>query len=321
MTMRNLCLSALLAAGLLFSLPVLAQDAKKQDNKKPPSVDDILGALNKKNDKKDVAGKDDAKDPKKPGAKDDKNGKDKKDLGLDDKKSKLEYGTVAVGSVQRVEANGELALKITTKIQVQHADAAQRMFNYNKSLADRANDLARRQFDIQRERNPQQRQNLIQQYYQQVASYANNPIKPPELYYAKDVTNDVIVRLGKDVIVRTLFPEPQYDDKGNPIQLTPQKIKEMRGPEGYPAFPAQLSDLRTGQTVQIYLARPKGAVNPKDKNKKTAIGDIIGKQQKPNPNPNPNNAKDGGNAPAVDELENPNIPEVVMIVIVKENSQ
>ena len=272
---------------LFFAGSLCAQDAPKKGG----------DLLDKKKDDK-------AKDKKKDGKTDTKKDK-KKDV---TKTKKLEYGTVFVGQVTRVgnRGPGDLALRVTYNRMIMRSDARKRVYDYQRSLAQRQQDLARKMYNIQRERNPRTRQRLIYEYQR---ALRKAPPRQPELYEKKTFTQNINVRLGGKVIVRTNFPEPMYDNKGNLVKFTPELIKKIRGPEGYPGFPAKRSTLQNGQTLQIFLKKVKMPKRTKGKDKKKApnIGDILGKgKKKSSPN---------------DVLVDASIPEAVMVVVVKDGGR
>lgn len=291
------CFAFLLAFGLL--MPVYGQNEKKDDKKVDPAAqkaDDPKG----KDDKTDPKGKDDKKDPKGKDDKKDPKGKDnKKDPKTDVKK--FSYAQYFSGKISAMsEKTGEMTVEVTQKMQVPVNNAAQLLANYQRDMVNWKNDLANRQVQIFQQKNPFEKQRQIIEL-QKVQS---NPPKYPQLYQTQDKKTDVIVRIGKEMKVRTAFPELQYDNKGNPIPLTPEKAKELQGPEGYPGFPTEFSALHTGQNVQVFVNLPKNSPASKDPKKKGPdISDII-----------------GGGAKNKDQPEevNPNLPEAVAIMIISE---
>ncbi|HTU16527.1 MAG TPA: hypothetical protein VMG10_00565 [Gemmataceae bacterium] len=61
-----------------------------------------------------------------------------------------------------------------------------------------------------------------------------------------------------DVKVRTRNPPPAFDDKGKPKRYTKKELRELQGDPKLPGFPAEFSDLKTGQYVQVTLVQKKG---------------------------------------------------------------
>ncbi len=60
-----------------------------------------------------------------------------------------------------------------------------------------------------------------------------------------------------DVKVRMANPPPQFDDKGRIKRYTAKELRELRGKEKY--YPAEFSDLKTGQIVQVTVLQKKTA--------------------------------------------------------------
>jgi hypothetical protein len=66
--------------------------------------------------------------------------------------------------------------------------------------------------------------------------------------------NQIDVRTGANMKVRTAFPPVEYDAKGNLKRWTPKEIAALRGGTRLPGYPAQMDALRTGQIVDLYCA-------------------------------------------------------------------
>lgn len=236
-------------------------------------------------------GQDEKKKPVTPddllGKKDEKKDPKKKAEPKKPEVNKFTYGQTFGGKLVNM-ANGQLTIQITTNLKVPYPDAGRRLLNWQRDIANRKNSIAR-------ERNPFRRQQLIAQLQQKMA-------QPPQLYKIEKKTQDVIVPTGKDMKVRVAFPEPQYDEKGALIKLTAQKLKELQGNEGYPGYPADFNALHNGVLVQVYLSNPK--VDSQKKKKGVDISDIIGGSKE---------------EPGVGVEPNPNLPQVVAIVILGES--
>ncbi|MGH7170150.1 MAG: hypothetical protein ACRELF_01360 [Gemmataceae bacterium] len=68
-----------------------------------------------------------------------------------------------------------------------------------------------------------------------------------------------------DVKVRMVQPPPAFDDKGNPKRYTRKELRELKGDPKLPGYPAEFSDLKPGQYVQVTLVRKRGVRRrPKD---------------------------------------------------------
>jgi hypothetical protein len=63
----------------------------------------------------------------------------------------------------------------------------------------------------------------------------------------------------EDVKVRMLNPPPKFDDKGRIRRYTAKELKELKGEDKKtPGYPAEFSDLKQGQYVQVTLVKKKG---------------------------------------------------------------
>ncbi len=71
-----------------------------------------------------------------------------------------------------------------------------------------------------------------------------------------------------DVKVRMANPPPQFDDKGRLKRYTAKELRELRGKEKY--YPAEFSDLKAGQIVQVTLLQKKAAPRPPKRGKDAA---------------------------------------------------
>jgi hypothetical protein len=70
--------------------------------------------------------------------------------------------------------------------------------------------------------------------------------------HAKEVEFD----LSPELKVARAKPPMQYDDKGNVKEYTKEELKKMRSAD-MPGYTAAVDDLQAGQTVKLYLGRPK----------------------------------------------------------------
>ena len=74
--------------------------------------------------------------------------------------------------------------------------------------------------------------------------------------------------LTDDVKVRSKNPPEQFDDNGKPKKYTAQELQKLKGPDPrLPGFPAELSQLNGGETVQVTIAKEKQTQKPKSKDK------------------------------------------------------
>src|SRR5262245_58019317 len=70
--------------------------------------------------------------------------------------------------------------------------------------------------------------------------------------HVKDVEFDV----SPEVKVARAKPPMEYDDKGNVKEWTKEELQKMRDKE-LPGYTAKIEDLQAGQTVKLYLGKPK----------------------------------------------------------------
>jgi hypothetical protein len=69
---------------------------------------------------------------------------------------------------------------------------------------------------------------------------------------------DLEIQLDDEVKVRSLKPPVQYDEKGKPRRLTDEERKELKGKDPkVPGYARNVTDLKPGQVVQVYLSRER----------------------------------------------------------------
>jgi hypothetical protein len=272
----------LLLMGALV-LPVLRADddnKKKDDPAKKKEVAKDADAPKKKD-----AAKDDAPPKKKAPADKEKKATEKKDT--------LSWGLELVGRIN-VDGNsqGDFTLHVTQKILEPDYGAQQQ-------YAQQQMQLAQHQVRMATARTLQERNQAALQYYQTAMQLAQTQQR---LFRARDHNYDVQLRFADKVRVRTLQPPLEYDDKGNPKKYTTKELQELRGKEGLPGYKAEMDAVRSGQIVQVYVARNQAAANQTPKAKAPAAK---GKKKTERPD---------------DEDEDPRSsrPEAVMIVVLRE---
>lgn len=114
-------------------------------------------------------------------------------------------------------------------------------------------------------------------------------------------TEDVELQALDDVVVRTLRPREEFDEKGKIKKLTKAELKELKGPDPkMPGYKAEFGDVSTDQVVQVTLVKKRGAPAPKPVLKPKAKG------------------KKDGDADAAADLLADNLPQISMIMIVAE---
>lgn len=220
--------------GMMVLAPAWADDAKKDDVKKPAA-------------KPGDAKSDDAKPAARPAAPRKGDASDQAPV-----KIKLHPAGEITGKIVDIGASRDsLTIEVTRKIPVANGGAGQNMVNLQLQMQQAARDpnptnRIQRMADIRR-------QMLIQQV-QGVG--------------LKDDTQKVEIRLVDDFKVRLAQPPVDYDEKGNPKRYTAKELRELKGPGNLPGYPGEFESLRTDQVVRVYLARAKAgkAVNPKEKN-------------------------------------------------------
>jgi hypothetical protein len=120
------------------------------------------------------------------------------------------------------------------------------------------------------------------------------------LYTLEQKTQDVELEALDDVVVRTLRPRDEFDEKGKPKKFTKAELKEMKGPDPkVPGYKAEFGDVSSDQIIQVTLVKKK-ATGPAPK--------VVGRKGK---------VKDGDADAALDLLGD-NMPQISMIMIVME---
>ncbi len=145
----------------------------------------------------------------------------------------------------------------------------------NNNLYQQMQRLLREQNELLRIKNPVQRQVRMQQIaleFQklQMQMAGVNPkggkVNPDNLPY-RQVTEsrDFELDVAEKVVVRRKDPPFAYDDRGNPIEYTKEKLAELRGKDKTkPGYEAKYEDLASGQTVKLYLKAPEKKAKAKD---------------------------------------------------------
>jgi hypothetical protein len=275
-------LGLLLVAALV--LPVLRADDDNKKKDDPTKKKEV--AKDADTPKKKEAAKDDDTPKKKAPA--DKEKKDK------EKKDRLSWGLELIGRIT-VDGNsqGDFTLHVTQKILEPDYGAQQQ-------YAQQQMELARHQLRMATARTLQERNQAALQYYQTAMQLAQTQQR---LFRARDHNYDVQLRFADKMKVRSLQPPLDYDDKGNPKKYTAKELDTLRGKEGLPGFAAEMDAVRSGQIVQVYVARNQGAANQAPKAKAPAPKGAKKKAERP---------QDDDEEPASSR------PEAVMIVILRE---
>jgi len=270
-------LGGLLILGLALIVPSFAGDDKKGDpGPNPKKADKGDPGPNPKGDPgpNPKGGKDDP-GPNPKGTKGDKGdpgpkgGKDKDEP----KKPKLAYGVVLAGKLTQMEANSQRDFTLQVKSVV-----GERNTGAEQNLVNQLNQLARQQGDAARARNRQELQNALNAIQQTQIQIVKTRA---ELVKYKEVSTDVKLRAGEDVKVRWAYPPIDYDEKGNLKKYTKEELKALRGDSGLPGYTGEYDQVRTGQLIKVYLAKPKQAAKGDPKGKKITDDDDLGVQARP----------------------------------------
>lgn len=109
--------------------------------------------------------------------------------------------------------------------------------------------IAQAQYNLARARSPYDRlraqQNLLQQQR--------------NLY--RTVSQDISLETLEEVKVRVANPPPTFDEKGNLVRPTAEKLKELKGPDPrLPGYSAEFTDVRVDQIVQVTLVKRRDAM-------------------------------------------------------------
>jgi hypothetical protein len=245
--------------GFLLSLPVLGADDK--DKKADPPKGDV-----KKSDvKKDEPAKQDAKkdEPVKQDAKKDEPAKkdaDKKDAKKPANMPKL---PARKGQFKQYEDNPEAATKKMMKspkvqgtvVAVAEDKKVLRLrvpIHYVKINEGHLQNYINAQNSMLQATNAQGVVNAQRSMAQAAA----------QIYEIATVEKEAEWTATDEVKVRMNNPPPQFDEKGRPKRYTAQQLRELKGNDKLPGYPAEFSDLKNGQIVQVTLLQKKTGARP-----------------------------------------------------------
>jgi hypothetical protein len=122
------------------------------------------------------------------------------------------------------------------------------------------------QMNLLRATNPQGILNAQQQMAQAEA----------QIYQVATVNKDVEWQATDDVKVRRAAPPPQFDDKGRIKPYTKKELKELKGEDKLPGYPAEFSDIKQEQVIEVTLVRKKDAPRTPVKKGKDADPEVLG---------------------------------------------
>ncbi len=218
--------------GLVLCLPVLGADDK---NKKEDAAKKDADKTDVKKD--DAAKKDAEKMPKMPAPKDAKFKNLERDpAAAAEKMMKSTKVTARVMAV--VEEKKSVRLQLTIPYLKINVGEVQ---NYNNAY-----------MNMLRASNPQQ---LLQAQQ----SMANHQAR---IYQIATTQKEVEWTATEDAKVRMKNPPPQFDEKGRVKRYTAKELKELRGNDKI-GYPAEFSDLKSGQIVEVTLVQKKDAPRPR----------------------------------------------------------
>lgn len=84
-----------------------------------------------------------------------------------------------------------------------------------------------------------------------------------QIYQLATTQKEVEWMAADEVKVRMKDPPPLFDDKGRPKRYTRRELYELKGNDKrLPGFPAEFSDIKSGQIVQVTLLQKKTGRRP-----------------------------------------------------------
>jgi len=95
-----------------------------------------------------------------------------------------------------------------------------------------------------------------------------------KLYELATTQKDVEWAAADEFKVRMANPPPKFDEKGRPKRYTKKELQELKGTDRLPGFPAEFSDIKAGQIVQVTLLHNKNSSHPV-KRGKDAEGEAV----------------------------------------------
>lgn len=180
-----------------------------------------------------------------------------------DKDKLIRLGSVS-GVVQGTPGDdGPLKVQVTIRYLQPNVQAQANFLQQEQQL------MARQQA-AQTIRNPIRRQ----QDYARILQSAQN-MGAQNLFNVKEVKRDVEFETGDDTKYRVLYPPAAFDDKGNPKTYTKAELKELKGTENLPGYPAERDALHGGQTVVVAAARKPLAAGEKELAEQKPIATMI----------------------------------------------
>jgi hypothetical protein len=153
-------------------------------------------------------------------------------------KKMLRQSKVAATVVVVVEDKKTLRLRITIP--------------YIKINAGALNNYYNAQMNLMRQTSPQG-----------ILNAQNNLLRAESQIYQQDkIDKEVEWTAADEFKVRAANPPPLFDEKGRPKRYTRKELQELRGNDRLPGFPAEFSDIKAGQIVQVTLLQNKAGARP-----------------------------------------------------------
>jgi hypothetical protein len=162
-------------------------------------------------------------------------------------------------------------MSVTFRLDIPHLDPNPKYKppKGNNRQYQQLQNIYRQQAKIMATRDPFVRQMKMQQlmatmqkdqYLQMMQAAAANGKPNNQPFLLAHQYKDFELELAENVIVRKMFLESEYDDKGNLKTLTKEEKADLRAKDPNPTKPgyqAKMEDLQAGLQVKVYLKMPK----------------------------------------------------------------
>lgn len=254
--MKRISLLIAFFALLFIVLPSLtAQDEKKKDPDKA--------------EKKDEAKKD---EPKKTDDAEKKKDEPKKD---EPKKEKLNFSYKFVAKI--ISANAANGREFTVELkEVDPKKVADAQTWQAQRMQQIAQPVAQAQQQVAQAKDPKGRATALQNLLKAQANYQTELYKIGIEMAKKDTysTKPWDIRAHDDAKVRSNILPVEFDDLGFEKKWTKKEIEERKDKTGLPGhFPSDFEQVKSGQYVEIYMAKTVPAPKDKDQPKKKKAPD------------------------------------------------
>jgi hypothetical protein len=126
-------------------------------------------------------------------------------------------------------------------------------------------DVAKKEAEILRARNPAERARRLQQLVMEVQKYQMHNHPQHLAVHVVNNTKTYDLPVADDAKVRTLQLPEEKDDKGNPKKYTAKELADLKGPNSnLPGYTSDISNVQSGQTVEVTFGRRSTADKDKD---------------------------------------------------------